>query len=443
MESVNLLIGIKSFIFKKEILLMNNKIAVIGLGYVGLPLAHAFSEKYDVIGFDINQSRIDELNSDFDRTLELSSEQIKDSIENGMLFTTTLDDIKDCNIYIITVPTPIDNDNKPDLTPLIKSSQAIGRVLKKDDIVIYESTVYPGVTEDICVPALECTSGLKFNEDFFCGYSPERINPGDKEHTVTKILKITSGSTLETAVVVDELYKSIITAGTHLASTIKVAEAAKVIENTQRDVNIALMNELAMIFDLMNINSHDVIEAAATKWNFIKLTPGLVGGHCIGVDPYYLTYKAQSLGYMPNLILGARQINNGMSKLIADKAIKYMIKNDKKLKGANILMMGVSFKEDCPDMRNSKALDIIKELEEFECNIEVYDYWIDKSDRETKNLNFIDELPLNSKRYNSIIVAVGHEKFKSITTQEYESMSNAQPIIIDVKGIVENPTWRL
>jgi len=420
-----------------------NKICIIGLGYVGLPLAHAFSEKFEVVGLDINQPRIDELNSGFDRTLELTNEQVKDSINNGMKFTSNLDDAKDCNIYIVTVPTPIDENNEPDLTPIVKSTQSVGKILKKDDIVIYESTVYPGVTEEVCVPILEEFSGLKFNETFFCGYSPERINPGDKEHTVTKILKITAGSTPEIAIKVDNLYKSIITAGTHLAPTIKVAEAAKVIENTQRDVNIALINELAMIFDLMDINTKDVIEAAGTKWNFIKLLPGLVGGHCIGVDPYYLTHKAQSLGYMPNLILGARQINNSMSKLISDKTIKAMVREDKKLKGANILVMGATFKEDCPDMRNSKVLDIIRELEEFECNVEVYDYWIDKSDLQTKNLNFVNELPLNSNRYDAIVVAVGHEKFKTITTEQYESMSNGTPIVIDVKGIVKKPTWRL
>jgi UDP-N-acetyl-D-galactosamine dehydrogenase len=422
---------------------LKNKICVIGLGYVGLPLAHAFSEKYEVVGFDINKPRIDELNSGFDRTLELTENQVKESIKNGMKFTLNIEDIKNSNIYIVTVPTPIDDNNEPDLTPIVKSTETVAKILKKDDIVIYESTVYPGVTEEICVPILEKFSGLKFNETFFCGYSPERINPGDKEHTVTKILKITSGSTPEIAVKVDNLYKSIITAGTHLAPTIKVAEAAKVIENTQRDVNIALINELAMIFDLMNINTHDVIEAAGTKWNFIKLTPGLVGGHCIGVDPYYLTHKAQSLGYMPNLILGARQINNGMSKLIADKAIKKMVKFDKKLKNANVLLLGVTFKENCPDMRNSKVMDIIKELKEYECNVEVYDYWVDRSDKETKHLNFINELPLNSKKYDSIIVAVGHDKFKEISTEDYKSMSNGEAIIIDVKGIVEKPTWRL
>lgn len=419
------------------------KICVIGLGYVGLPLAHAFSEKYKVIGFDINRARIDELNRGFDRTQELTNEQLKESVKNGMKFTLDTKEIKESNIYIVTVPTPIDSTNKPDLTPIIKSTQMVGRVLKEGDIVIYESTVYPGVTEEVCVPILEKESGLKFNEAFFCGYSPERINPGDKEHTVTNILKITSGSTSEIAKKVDALYKSIITAGTYLAPSIKVAEAAKVIENTQRDVNIALMNELAMMFDLMGINTHDVIEAAATKWNFIRLKPGLVGGHCIGVDPYYLTHKAQSLGYMPNLILGARQINNGMSKIIADKTIKYMVKNDKKLKGANILVMGVTFKENCPDMRNSKVLDIIKELQEYECHVEVYDYWVDRSDKETKPLNFIEDLPQSGKKYDSIVVAVGHDAFKEITMEQFESMSNGEPIIIDVKGVVEKPTWRL
>jgi UDP-N-acetyl-D-galactosamine dehydrogenase len=420
-----------------------DKIAIIGLGYVGLPLAHAFSEKYKVIGFDINQERIDELENNFDRTLELTSEQLQEAQKNGMGFTTKMEGIKESNIYIVTVPTPIDKKNEPDLTPIVKSTQTVAKVLKEGDIVIYESTVYPGVTEEVCVPILEEGSGLKFNKGFFCGYSPERINPGDKEHTVTKILKITSGSTPDIAKKVDDLYNSIITAGTHLAPTIKVAEAAKVIENTQRDVNIALMNEFAMIFDTMNIDTNAVLEAAATKWNFIKLSPGLVGGHCIGVDPYYLTHKAQSLGYTPNLILGARHINNGMSKLIADKAIKFMIKEDKKLKGANVLVLGVTFKENCPDMRNTKVTDIIKELQEYECSVDVYDYWVDKSDRTTKDVPFIDELPYGSRQYDSIIVAVGHDKFKEITEEEFKELSNGTPIIIDVKGVVKNPTWRL
>jgi len=420
-----------------------SKICIVGLGYVGLPLAHAFASKYDVVGLDINQERIDELNNGIDRTLELSNAQVIEALDSGMVFTSTMDETKGCDIYIVTVPTPIDNENEPDLTPLIKSSQAVGSVLNEGNIVIYESTVYPGVTEEICVPELEHSSGLVFNEGFYCGYSPERINPGDKEHTVTKILKITAGSTPEIAQQVDDLYSSIIEAGTHMAPSIKVAEAAKVIENTQRDVNIALMNELAMIFDMMDIDTNAVLRAAGTKWNFIKLSPGLVGGHCIGVDPYYLTHKAQSLGYTPNLILGARQINNSVSKLIADKAVKYMVKSNKKLNGSKVLVMGVTFKENCPDMRNTKVVDIISELEEFECQVEVYDYWVDKSDREIKDVNFIDTLPYETQRYDSIIVAVGHDEFREMTAEQYAGLSNGKPIVIDVKGIVKNPTWRL
>ena len=422
---------------------MNKKICIIGLGYVGLPLAHAFSKKYQVVGFDINKPRVDELNAGYDRTLELSSVEVKESITNGMIYSTNMDDIKDCNIYIVTVPTPIDSSNRPDLTPLIKSSQTIGKVLKRDDIVIYESTVYPGVTEEVCVPELEKVSGMIFNKDFFCGYSPERINPGDKEHTVTKILKITSGSNPAIATVVDELYKSIITAGTHKASSIKVAEAAKVIENTQRDVNIALINELALIFDTMNINTNDVIEAAATKWNFIKLKPGLVGGHCIGVDPYYLTHKAEELGYKPNLILGARQINNGMGKYIAEKTIKLMIKAGKLIKDSNILIMGLTFKENCPDIRNTKVVDIISELKDYGANIDVYEPWIDEKDKGYYNYNFVENPFENSKKYDSIVVAVGHDKFKTLTQKEYDGLIKDEKLIIDVKGIVPNPTWKL
>ncbi len=422
---------------------MAYKIAVIGLGYVGLPLAHAFSEKYEVVGFDIAQWRIDELNSGVDRTLELSNEQVKEALEGGMKFTADLNEIADCNVYIVTVPTPIDSSNRPDLTPLIKSSESVGKVLKKDDIVIYESTVYPGVTEEICVPILEEMSGLKFNEDFYCGYSPERINPGDKEHTVTKILKVTAGSTPEIATIVDNLYKSIITAGTHLASSIKVAEASKVIENTQRDVNIALINELALIFDTMGIDTTEVIDAAATKWNFIKLTPGLVGGHCIGVDPYYLTHKAQELGYKPNLILGARQINNGMSKYIAERTIKEMIAHDKKIKGANVLVLGLTFKEDCPDIRNSKVFDIIDELSDYGCNVDAYDPWIDVKDVEQKNYTFITDPFKVDKKYDAIIIAVGHKTFKVLSRSDYEGVSTDEPVLIDIKGIVDNPTWRL
>jgi UDP-N-acetyl-D-glucosamine/UDP-N-acetyl-D-galactosamine dehydrogenase len=422
---------------------LNKKICIIGLGYVGLPLAHAFSKKYSVVGFDINKPRVDELNAGFDRTLELTEVEVKESIENGMVYSTNIDDIKDCNVYIVTVPTPIDSSNRPDLTPLIKSSQTIGKVLKKDDIVIYESTVYPGVTEEVCVPELEKESGMIFNKDFFCGYSPERINPGDKEHTVTKILKITAGSTPQIADVVDDLYKSIITAGTHKASSIKVAEAAKVIENTQRDVNIALINELALIFDTMNISTNDVIEAAATKWNFIKLKPGLVGGHCIGVDPYYLTHKAEELGYKPNLILGARQINNGMGKYIAEKTIKLMIKSGKIIKDANILIMGLTFKENCPDIRNTKVVDIIKELKDYGSSIDVYEPWIDEKDKGYYDYNFIENPFENAKKYDAIVVAVGHDKFKTITQEQYDNLIKDEKIIVDVKGIVPNPSWKL
>ena len=423
---------------------MNTKIAIIGLGYVGLPLAHAFSEKYEVVGFDINTSRIGELNNAYDRTLELNEAQMREALQRGMKFTNDLNEIADCNIYVVTVPTPIDSSNRPDLTPLIKSSESVGRVLKKDDIVIYESTVYPGVTEEVCVPVLEKTSGLVFNKDFFAGYSPERINPGDKEHTVKKILKVTAGSTPEIAIKVDNLYKSVITAGTYLASSIKVAEASKVIENTQRDVNIALINELALIFDTMGIDTNDVIEAAATKWNFIKLTPGLVGGHCIGVDPYYLTHKAEELGYKPNLILGARQINNGMGKYIAERTIKTMIANDKRIKDANVLILGVTFKEDCPDMRNTKVVDIIEELKTYGCNIDVYDPWVDPTEEKHHYEHGIIEDPFKSdKKYDSIVVAVAHKQFIALSEDDYKNISNDTPVIMDIKGIVPNPSWRL
>ena len=395
---------------------MKDKICIIGLGYVGLPLAHAFSSKYPVVGFDINEKRIEELNNGYDRTEELSETQVKETIKNGMKFSLDINDIKDCNIFIVTVPTPIDRNNKPDLTPLIKSSQTVGKVLKKNDIVIYESTVYPGVTEDICVPELEKVSGLKFNVDFFAGYSPERINPGDKEHTVTKILKVTSGSTPEIADKVDNLYKSIILAGTHKASSIKVAEASKVIENTQRDVNIALINELSLIFNTMSINTSEVIAAAATKWNFIKLMPGLVGGHCIGVDPYYLTYKAEELGYKPNLILGARQINNGMAKYIAERTIKLMIKKGIQIKDSKVLVLGITFKENCPDARNTKVIDIINEMKEYGLSL------IDK-------YNFDD--------YQAVILAVSHDEYKKL------KISNENKVIFDIKSILPNSDGRL
>jgi len=422
---------------------MNNKIAVIGLGYVGLPLAHAFSKKYKVVGFDIDQGRIDELNNGYDRTLELDETQVKKALANGMQFTADLDAIYDCNIYIVTVPTPIDSSNKPDLSPLVKSSESVGKVLKKGDIVIYESTVYPGVTEEICVPVLEEVSDLKFNKDFFAGYSPERINPGDKEHTVTKILKVTAGSTQKVAQIVDDLYASIITAGTHLASSIKVAEASKVIENTQRDVNIALINELALIFDTMGIDTNEVIEAAATKWNFIKLTPGLVGGHCIGVDPYYLTYKAQELGYKPNLILGARQINNGMSKYVAERTVKEMIRHDKKVKDASVLILGLTFKEDCPDIRNSKVFDIIDELNDYGCQVDAYDPWIDAKEINRKNFACITDPFKSDKKYDAVIVAVGHSQFKEVDQGSYEMLCSEEPVLVDIKGVLRSPTWRL
>jgi UDP-N-acetyl-D-galactosamine dehydrogenase len=356
---------------------MSFKIAIIGLGYVGIPLAVEFGKKYSTIGLDINSERIAELKQGFDRTLEMSNEDLLSATK--LSYTEKITDLKECNVYIITVPTPINHKNLPDLTPLKLSSEAVGSVLCKADIVIFESTVYPGVTEEECVPILEKSSGLKFNKDFFCGYSPERINPGDKERTLTKILKITSGSTPEIATIVDDLYSTIITAGTFMASSIKVAEAAKVIENTQRDVNIALANELALIFDTMNISSQEVLQAAGTKWNFLNFQPGLVGGHCIGVDPYYLTYKAEKMGYKPNLILSSRQINNGMSVFIAKKTIRFLIEKNKNIKDASILLMGLTFKENCPDIRNTKVVDIIDELSDFGCIVDVYDPWVDKN----------------------------------------------------------------
>jgi UDP-N-acetyl-D-galactosamine dehydrogenase len=395
------------------------------------------------VGFDINPLRIQELEGGYDRTREIEGDLLT-SVKNNIQYTLDIQDTKDCNIYIVTVPTPIDKVNRPDLTPLIESSRSIGMVLEEGDIVIYESTVYPGVTEDICVPELENSSGLKFNQDFYCGYSPERINPGDKEHTVTKILKVTSGSTPEVALQVDKLYKQVITAGKYLASSIKVAEASKVVENTQRDVNIALINELALIFDQMDIDTNEVIEAAATKWNFIKLSPGLVGGHCIGVDPYYLTFKAEELGYKPNLILASRQINNGMSGYIVDKTIKEMIKSGKVIKNSNVLMLGVTFKEDCPDMRNTKVVDIIEGLKDFGVNVDVYDPWVDHEAEKNWYKHGIVENPLESnKKHDAIVVAVAHAQFKKLTSDNYSLLSNGERIVIDIKNIVDNPTWAL
>jgi UDP-N-acetyl-D-galactosamine dehydrogenase len=421
----------------------NKNICVIGLGYVGLPLAVSFAEKFKVIGFDVNQSRINELTSGYDRTLEIDDGLLQ-SVKVNIIYTDSIKDAKDCNVYIVTVPTPVDSINRPNLTPLIESSKAVGSVLNRGDIVIYESTVYPGVTEDICVPELEKASNMVFNKDFFCGYSPERINPGDKEHTVTKIIKVTSGSTPDVAIQVDQLYQEIVTAGTYMASSIKVAEASKVIENTQRDVNIALINELALIFDQMGIDTNEVIEAAATKWNFIKLTPGLVGGHCIGVDPYYLTFKAEEVGYTPDLILAARQINNGMSKYIANQTIKEMIKSGKTIKGSDILILGITFKEDCPDMRNTKVIDIIEELKDFEANVDVYDPWVNLDSEKAWYKHGIIDDPLKSdKKYDAIVVAVGHEQFKLYSEADYERLSNNGQIVMDVKNIVDKPTWRL
>jgi UDP-N-acetyl-D-glucosamine/UDP-N-acetyl-D-galactosamine dehydrogenase len=414
----------------------NSKIAIIGLGYVGLPLAYAFSEKYEVVGFDIAQWRIDELRSGHDRTLELSDDQVKEAINNGMKFSMDVDDIKDCNIYIVTVPTPIDKNNRPNLTPLVKASETIGKVLKKDDIVIYESTVYPGATEEDCVPVLEQFSGMKFNEDFYCGYSPERINPGDKEHTVTKILKVTSGSTPEIGKKVDELYASIITAGTHLAPTIKVAEAAKVIENSQRDINIAFVNELSMIFNKLGIDTNAVLEAAGTKWNFLPFKPGLVGGHCIGVDPYYLTHKAQEVGYNPEIILAGRRLNDNMGIYVANQVIKLMIKKGHKIEGSKVLVLGLTFKENCPDIRNTKVIDVIHELQEFGCDVDVSDYWADKDEvKHEYNLDLQDSP--NFDQYEAVVLAVSHNEYKALKLQ------NQDQVIFDIKSILDNADGKL
>ena len=403
--------------FLREIYLtvIAEKIAIVGLGYVGLPLAYAFAKKgYELFGFDIDGSRIEELKNDYDRTFELDKKELI-SVKKNISYTSTLQDIKEANIYIITVPTPIDKKHQPDLTPLKNASKMVGKVLKKGDLVIYESTVYPGVTEEICVKELEYISKLKYNEDFFCGYSPERVNPSDKKNTITNIVKITSGSTPKVAKRVDELYKSIIEAGTFLVSSIKVAEAAKVIENTQRDVNIALINELAMIFNTMGIDTKEVIEAASTKWNFIKFTPGLVGGHCIGVDPYYLTFKAQELGYKPNLILGARYINESMGKYVANQVIKLMIKRGFNISDAKVLILGITFKENCPDIRNSKVIDIIEELKEFGCQVDVYDPITDaKKVKKEYDMKLLDKTKPDLKRYDAVILAVAHNIFKDI-----------------------------
>lgn len=416
-----------------------DKIAIIGLGYVGLPLARLFATKYSVVGFDINTNRISELISGIDSTLEVDNETLQsvliseDSNSNGLFCTNQLAKIKDCNYYIITVPTPVDKNNRPILTPLVKASETVGAVLKKGDIVIYESTVYPGATEEDCVPVLEKVSGLKFNKDFYAGYSPERINPGDKEHTVEKILKVTSGSTPEIGLKVDNLYKSVITAGTYLAPTIKVAEASKVIENSQRDINIAFVNELAKIFNLLDINTHDVLEAAGTKWNFLPFKPGLVGGHCIGVDPYYLAQKAQENGYHPEIILAGRRINDGMGDYVASEIVKCMIKKNIPVKGAKVLILGITFKENCPDVRNSKVVDLISSLKDYGVNISVSDPWANEEEvmmeYAIKSTNSVPK-----EKFDSIVLTVSHNEFKII---DFELLRKESSVVYDVKNVLD------
>ena len=411
----------------------NKKIALIGLGYVGLPLAVEFGKKREVIGFDINQTRVDELKKGLDTTLETTKQEIKDAVY--LSYTTNLDDIKNCSIFIVTVPTPIDKDKRPDLTPLEKSSESVGKILKKGDIVIYESTVYPGATEEVCVPILEQQSGLTFNKDFYCGYSPERINPGDKEHRITTIKKITAGSTPEIAIEVDNLYLEIIIAGTYKASSIKVAEAAKVIENTQRDVNIALINELALIFNKLNIDTESVLEAAGTKWNFLRFRPGLVGGHCIGVDPYYLTHKAIEVGYNPEMILAGRRLNDSMGSYVADQVLKLMTKKHIHVIDANILIMGLAFKENCPDLRNTRVVDLVKEFEGFNCNVDVYDPWVSKDEAVHEyNIKPIDK-PIKGK-YDAIILAVAHDEFKALTAEQIRIFGRDNHVLYDIKYLL-------
>lgn len=419
----------------------NIKIAMIGLGYVGLPLAVEFARKYPVAGFDIRQERVDDLRRGHDSTLEIDKEKLDGVLcqanslgtgqDVGLYITTDKHDLVDANIFIITVPTPTDRNNRPDLTPLIKASETVGNLLKPEDIVIYESTVYPGATEEDCVPVLERVSGLTFNSDFFVGYSPERINPGDKEHTVTKIKKVTSGSTFETARKVDALYRSIITAGTHMASSIKVAEAAKVIENSQRDINIAFVNELAMIFNRMGIDTHEVLEAAGTKWNFLPFRPGLVGGHCIGVDPYYLAQKAQEYDYHPEIILAGRRLNDNMGRYVASEVVKLMIDKEHKVKGAKVLILGITFKENCPDIRNTKTVDIINELKRYGAEVEAYDPWANPE--EVMHEYGVECLhKLNGNRYEAVVLAVAHDEFAEIDLSSFASGNDT--VIYDVKG---------
>jgi UDP-N-acetyl-D-galactosamine dehydrogenase len=417
---------------------MDKKIAIIGLGYVGLPLARLFATKYPVIGFDINKKRVEEINEGKDNTLELDEDLLKSvlvkkPLEKGLFCSTTIEDISNCNYYIITVPTPVDGYNRPDLTPLYKSSETVGKVLKKGDIVIYESTVYPGLTEEKCVPVLEKTSGLTFNKDFFAGYSPERINPGDKEHTVDKILKITSGSTPEIGVKVNELYQSVITAGTHLAPSIKVAEAAKVIENSQRDINIAFVNELAKIFNILDIDTQAVLEAAGTKWNFLKFKPGLVGGHCIGVDPYYLAQKAQEAGYHPEIILAGRRLNDSMGEYVASRIVKLMIKKQIPVNHSKLLMLGITFKENCPDVRNTKIVDVIQALKDYGIEVSIYDNWANpKEVLHEYNLVTTNEIP--NEKYDAIVLGVAHDNF---LTMNLSPLKKENCVVYDVKGVLQ------
>jgi UDP-N-acetyl-D-galactosamine dehydrogenase len=409
---------------------MNPSIAIIGLGYVGFPLAVEFGKQYPTLGFDIDATRISELNRGYDRTQEVSDAQLKASSQ--LKFSSELNDLSGCNTFIVTVPTPIDHFKKPDLGPLLKASEMIGHVLKKGDVVIYESTVYPGCTEEDCVPVLEKQSGLTFNEDFFCGYSPERINPGDKVNTLTKIKKVTSGSTPEIAEWVDQLYRSIIVAGTHKASSIKVAEASKAIENAQRDVNISFVNELALIFDRMGIDTSEVLEAAGTKWNFLNFKPGLVGGHCIGVDPYYLLHKSESLGYYPQVILSGRRVNDNMGLFVANKLVKLLIQKGKKIGGAKTLMLGITFKENCPDIRNSRVVDIYRELSDFGMEVDVYDPWADKA--EVKKEHGIDLVAELGAKYDAIVLTVAHQEFLNLP---YASLKAENGIIFDIKSVLD------
>lgn len=414
----------------------NIKIAVIGLGYVGLPLARLFSTKYRTIGFDMNQNRVDTLMNGHDTTLEINDELLQEAIRNGFICTTNIDDIKDCNFYVVAVPTPVDNNNRPDLRPLIGASETVGQVISKNDIVVYESTVYPGVTEEECIPVVEQVSGLKYNSDFFAGYSPERINPGDKEHTVEKIKKVTSGSTPEIADIIDNVYNSVLINGTHKAPSIKVAEASKIIENSQRDVNIAFMNELAKIFNAMGIDTRDVIDAASSKWNFIKLTPGLVGGHCISVDPYYLIQKAQVYGVLPRVMSSARRLNDGMGDYVANQTIKLMNKKGVMVKNAYILILGVTFKENCPDIRNTKIVDIYHTLSEYTSNITVYDPWAnaDCVKSEYGITTTSGDMSTLTNKFDAVILGVAHNEFKNIDVRSFLKSDNG--VVYDVKGIL-------